>query len=608
MNQLWKISLSIVLVAFCSFIFPQSSSGQKAKYKRSENGVQNQYIVTLKEGYLDSFAKGPSIESSAQYLSHVYGGRIKQSYQSAISGYVSQMTERQAMRLSMDERVAFVEQDAYTTIEGSQGNATWGLDRIDQRTLPLNGQFTYGPDASNVHAYVIDTGIRITHADFGGRATTDYDLYNDGNLDCNGHGTHVAGTIGGATWGVAKNVRLHSVRVMGCTTSGTVSELIGGIDWVKQYHQSPAVANISITASSVVNSLDNAVRALIQSGVTVAVAAGNYNSDACNFSPASAANAITVGAVGGSDNKAGFSNYGSCVDVWAPGAGITSASNADDFSSRLMGGTSMASPHVAGVAALYLAGNPTASPSTVTQSLVNNASSGSLTGLDASSPNKLVYSWLDGTPSLPAAARVTVRKRAISRTESTPSTTFSFNATNLAASTFALQTENQFTDSNVTEFGSSNMITVTEAQAWGWQLTSITCTETSGGTPNLVNTTVDLVNRRASIIAEEGEQIDCTFTSEELSPSAATATISGRIITEDGRGFRGVMVSLLDASTGELRTATTNTFGYYSFTNLSVSDFFVVTAYAPRLYRIDNNVQAFSLEDNLELPAFVVRR
>jgi subtilisin family serine protease len=388
-------------------------------------------------------------------------------------------------------------------------------------------------------------------------------------------------------------------------------DLIEGIDWVKANHMSPAVANISIIASGVSSTLDNAIQSLVNSGVTVVIAAGNANSDACNYSPGRAPKAITVGATYTEDQKASYSNWGSCLDVWAPGTAITSVSYANDLDSRVMSGTSMASPHVAGVAALYLAANPGASPATVAQNIVDTSTSGIVTGLDAASPNRMVYSLLGAAPAPSptlAPARVTIKKRANSRTESTSNAAFSFNAVNFAASNFTLQPNNQIDDTNVTDFGSANTITVTEAQTYGWVLTSISCVETSGGTPNVVNSTVDLANRKANIVAEPGEQVECTFTSDEIAPTAGNAEISGRVVTLNGAGVKGVRFTLFDAETGQTFSATSNSFGYYRFSEIPVGRLYTLTAASSKRLPITDNVRTFSLSEDISTVNFVVMK
>ena len=615
MKKFWLLSLLLVVVLTTAALLPHSTSGQKVKFRRSKNGVPNQYIVVLNPKYVDSFA--PAVESEAAYLGAVYGGKVKKTYASALQGFVSQMSEQAAVALSRDERVAFVEQDGYTFIESTQTGATWGLDRIDQKSLPLGTNYSYNTDASNVHAYIIDSGIRAGHVEFGGRATADFDAVGDGQNgnDCNGHGTHVAGTVGAATWGVAKNVRIHAVRVLPCTNSGMVSDLVEGIDWVRANHIKPAVANISITASGASNSIDTAIQSAINAGVTVVVAAGNNNLDACNYSPARATNAVTVGATYTADQKAGYSNWGSCVDIWAPGSGITSVSHANDIDSRGMSGTSMASPHVAGAAALYLASNPGASPSTVAQNLTTTATSGVVTGLDAASPNRLLYSFFGAaapaptpTPTpAPSAGRVTIKKRANNRTESTDNVAFQFNATNLAASNFTLQPNNQFDDSNVTDYGTANMITVTEAPVYGWTLSSISCVETSGGSPNVANSTVDLANRKANIVVEPGEQVECTFTSEQIVPTASNAAISGRIVNRVGAGVKGARLILLDVQSGRSFIVTSNSFGYYSFRDIPVSRLYTLSASGVKTL-VGDNVRTFTLSGDLHDVNFFTTR
>ena len=302
------------------------------------------------------------------------------------------LSETAAKRLAADSSVVAVEQDRKVALaEGTQSGAEWGLDRLDQSALPLNRSYTYPNTAANVTAYILDTGVRLTHSEIAGRASSGYDFVDKDSdaSDCQGHGTHVAGTVAGKTYGVAKAAKIVSVRVLGCDGSGSYSGIIAGVEWVTKNAAKPAVVNMSLGGTTSA-ALDAAVRKSIAAGVTYAVAAGNENKNACAVSPARTAEAITVGATDSRDTRASFSNYGSCVDLFAPGVGILSSTKNGDTTTGKMSGTSMATPHVAGAAALYLSTHPTATPAQVRDALVTGATANKVSD-PKGSPNKLLY-------------------------------------------------------------------------------------------------------------------------------------------------------------------------------------------------------------------------
>ncbi|CAN5879769.1 hypothetical protein BH18ACT7_BH18ACT7_11310 [soil metagenome] len=361
----------------------------------SATAVANSYIVVLKD---TSGLRSEGVPAAARRLAEHNGGSIQFVYETALRGFATTMSESNARRLAADASVDYVQQNQTLTATATQPNPpSWGLDRIDQRNLPLNNSYTYPSTASAVHAYVIDTGVRFTHSTFGGRATSGIDTIDndmDAN-DCHGHGTHVAGTIGGTEYGVAKGVQIVGVRVLNCAGSGTTAQVVGGIDWVTANAIKPAVANMSLGGGPD-PALDNATTNSIASGITYAVAAGNGNifgvgQPACNYSPARVPTAVTVGATDITDRRASFSNYGTCVDIFAPGVNITSAWNGSDNDTETISGTSMAAPHVAGAAALGLAFRPNFTPQQIRDGLVNRATNGVVINPGAGSPNKLLY-------------------------------------------------------------------------------------------------------------------------------------------------------------------------------------------------------------------------
>lgn len=358
--------------------------------------VANSYVVVLKASTAD-------IPTTARGIAGRYGGTVKHTYTKALRGFSVQVDEAGAKQLAADPAVEYVQRDGVIRISDTQTNPpSWGLDRIDQRNLPVDSSYTYPNGAPTVHAYIIDTGIRFSHSTFGGRATSGRDTVDNDNdaTDCQGHGTHVAGTVGGSQYGVAKNVQLVGVRVLDCSGSGTTAGVAAGIDWVTANAIKPAVANMSLGGGADAT-LDAAVRNSIASGVTYAIAAGNGDvfgnpQNACNYSPARVSTAITVGATQSTDARASWSNYGTCLDIFAPGVGITSSWYSSDTATNTISGTSMATPHVAGAAALVLQANPTWTPQQVRDDLVARGTTGVVGNPLTGSPNLLLFVG-DGT-------------------------------------------------------------------------------------------------------------------------------------------------------------------------------------------------------------------
>ena len=380
----------LVLLALAP-IGAQPPSNEKF-HRHGHRAIPNHYIVVLdRDVMIGESGKAQNDRDIADLLPS-WAGTVTRRFDSALNGFAAFMTEQQAEALAADSRVAFVEEDSIVETMTTQNNPPWGLDRISQRDLPLNHVYTYTTTGAGVNAYIIDTGIRRTHTQFGGRARVGLDAIGDGQNtnDCNGHGTHVSGIVGGSTYGVAKSVRLFAVRVLDCSGSGSTAGVIAGVDWVTANHIAPAVANLSLGGPAS-TALDTAVRTSILSGVTYAVAAGNSNTNASTQSPARVSEAITVGSTTINDARSSFSNFGSVVDIFAPGSSIVSAFNTSDTATATLSGTSMATPQVTGIAARILQATPTASPAAVRNQIVSDATTNRLNGIPTGTSNRLLF-------------------------------------------------------------------------------------------------------------------------------------------------------------------------------------------------------------------------
>ncbi|EHU1359190.1 S8 family peptidase [Acinetobacter baumannii] len=385
-----QVSAICLSIAATHFVYAASNVANPVNDSSQAKGIiKNQYIVILNKD------AGPS-KDFAQNIAKQHAGKVLQSYDTVFKGFAIYLPDTAGAAfieaMKKNPHVLSVESDTIVNIDATtQSNPDWGLDRIDQKALPLNSTYSYLQTGSGTTAYIVDTGILSSHQEFSGRVLSGYTAISDGNgtTDCNGHGTHVAGTVGGTTYGVAKSVNLVPIRILGCDGSGASSNVIAGLDWILKNGKKPAVVNMSLGGATS-SSLDSAVENLYNNGYVMVVAAGNSNTDACTSSPARVSKAITVAATDNTDTRASYSNYGSCVDIFAPGSQINSSWIGSNTATKILNGTSMATPHVAGVVAEMLQSTPTASPQTISTNLLNQASSNVVKN-PSGSPNRLLY-------------------------------------------------------------------------------------------------------------------------------------------------------------------------------------------------------------------------
>ena len=534
---------------------PTGRSDGTVQRAGGSTAVPGSYLVIFKDepagaARLDAARVG----ALAADLAGAHGGTVTRSYRSALRGAELRVDAQAAARIAAHPSVGYVEQNHTVSITGTQPDPpSWGLDRIDQRDLPVDRSYRYPGDASGVHAYIIDTGVRLTHDDFGGRAVTGYDTIGGGPGDCNGHGTHVAGTVGGSAHGVAKAARIVAVRVLDCAGSGTTAGVIDGVDWVTENAVRPAVANMSLGGNPSA-ALDTAVRYSINSGVTYGLAAGNDDgSDACAGSPGRTAEGITVGATTSTDTRSSFSNIGSCVDLFAPGSSITSTWFTDDGATNTISGTSMATPHVVGAAALVLAANPSWSPRQVRDALVGDATPGVVGDAGSGSPNRLLHVVGSAAPptddfsmTVTPTSGATAPGGSVTATVSTVTTGGAVQPVRLTADGLPAGATASFDPPSVTSGGSATLTVSTSADtpAGGHPLTL-----TGTGAGGVRTDTFTLVVTEAGRDCSGGNGGDLAI------PDAGAAVTSGTSIDGCGRtgsGAAKVAVKIAHSYRGDL--------------------------------------------------------
>ncbi|MFN2388181.1 MAG: S8 family serine peptidase [Actinomycetota bacterium] len=506
-------------------LFPAAAAGAPAggTVLRVAEAVPGSYLVTLQPDATD-------VVATATGLARALRGELGYVYTHALKGFSIALKPSAAEALSRDPRVALVEQDPVVRAIDTQTGPPWGLDRTDQRNLPLSGSYVYNATGAGATAYIIDTGIRTSHSDFGGRASHGYDFV-DGDADasdCNGHGTHVAGTVGGTSYGIAKAASLVGVRVLDCGGSGSGADIIAGIDWVTAQHTAGEndVANMSLgTLVGTSSTIDAAVRNSISDGTTYAIAAGNggllgVGEDACNTSPSRVAEALTVSATDSSDRKASFANYGTCVDIFAPGVSVKSAWYTNDTATNTISGTSMAAPHVAGVAAQYLQVNPGSSPAAVASAITGNATTGKVTSAGSGSPNRLLY---NGFISAAPAPSPSPSPSPTGPTNSAPAASFTETCSGLTCTFTDTSTDSDGTIAGRSwNFGDGSTSTAANPShtyaAAGTYTVSLTVTDDDGAT---------------------GSTSHAVTVATSSDPDPSTPTLTNAVATSDTNGAKG---------------------------------------------------------------------